>query len=71
MKIDKQRAIIAAKDCMWMVITGGLYFFYILLKILFTTPEGQKAVEKKIYSQMKAMNIITEDTKKKEEHHGR
>lgn len=71
MKINKQHAITAAKDCMWMILTGGLYFIYILLKILFTTPEGQKAVEKKIYGQMKAMNIIAEDTKNKEEHHGR
>lgn len=54
---------ITAKDLMFMALTGGMYVVYIFLKILFTTPAGQKKVEEKINSWMRVNNILVDEEK--------
>ena len=51
----------AAKHTLMMVVTGGLYFIAIFVKILFTTPEGQKVVEREIKGKVKAFNIESDN----------
>lgn len=47
----------AAKECALALITGGLYMVVIFVKILFTTPEGQKLVERQVNTKIKAFKI--------------
>ena len=49
-------------DILGVMVTGGLYAIYIFVKILFTTPSGQKKVEEKVNSWMKAKKILAEGT---------
>ena len=47
-------------DGLKIIATGGLYVFVIFVKILFTTPEGQKIVEREIDKRIKAYSVEKE-----------
>ena len=47
----------AAKECALALVTGGLYMIVIFVKILFTTPEGQRLVEEKVNTKIKAYRL--------------
>lgn len=47
----------AAKDCALALLTGGFYLIVIFIRIMFTTPEGQRLVEKEVKSKIKAYRI--------------
>ena len=44
------------------MVTGGLYFMIIFVKVLFTTPNGQKLVERELDKRIKAIKIKEEET---------
>lgn len=44
----------AIKDLTWTVVTCGIYFVVIFLRVLFTTKEGQKLVEEEVDKKIKA-----------------
>lgn len=56
----------AAKHTLFMVATGGLYFIAMLVKILFTTPEGQAVIEREFKKKVKAYNLEEERKEKTE-----
>ena len=55
----------AVKDLAWTVVTCGVYFVVIFLRVMFTTKEGQKLVEEKLDKKVKA-KLIDEELKRKE-----
>lgn len=50
-----------AKESVLALLTGGLSLFVLFVRIIFTTPEGQKLVEKELKSKIKAYHIKDED----------
>lgn len=51
----------ATKEFLKVLITGGLYFMVIFVKVLFTTPAGQKIVERELDNRLKARMIEKEE----------
>ena len=43
-----------AKESLLALLTGGLGLFVLFVRIIFTTPEGQKLVERDLKRRMKA-----------------
>ena len=55
----------AAKDLTWTVLTCGMYFIVIFLRVLFTTKSGQELVENEIDKKIKAK--LVSGTSRKED----
>lgn len=55
----------AVKDLTWTVVTCGIYFIVIFLRVLFTTSEGQKIVEEEVDKKIKAKLIGEEERRGK------
>lgn len=51
-----------AKESLLALLTGGLGLFVLFVRIIFTTPEGQKLIERNLKTKMKAY-IEAEDDK--------
>lgn len=46
-----------ARESLLALLTGGLSLFVLFVRIIFTTPEGQKLVEREIKGKMKAFYL--------------
>lgn len=49
-----------AKEFIKVMLTGGVYFIIIFVKVLFTTPNGQKLIERELDKRLKAIRIEEE-----------
>ena len=57
----KRETKTAVKDFGWTLVTCGLYFIVIFLRVLFTTKSGQEIVEQKLETKIKALSMPKED----------
>lgn len=57
----------ALKDLGWTVVTCGLYFVVIFLRVLFTTKNGQQLVEEQVDKTIKAFLIDEQTGKEKKD----
>lgn len=55
----------AVKDLTWTVVTCGIYFVVIFLRVLFTTKDGQKLVEEEVDKKIKAKLLDQEERRGK------
>lgn len=53
----------AVKDLTWTMMTCGIYFIVIFLRVLFTTKEGQKLVEEEVDKKIKA-KLLDQDERR-------
>lgn len=47
---------VVAKESLLALLTGGLSLFVLFVRIIFTTPEGQKLAERELKGKIKAFN---------------
>lgn len=47
---------VVAKESFLALLTGGLSLFVLFVRIIFTTPEGQKLAERELRGKIKAFN---------------
>ncbi len=54
-----------AKESLLALLTGGLSLFVLFVRIVFTTSEGQKLVERELEGKIKAFNLEKEQEETK------
>lgn len=56
---------VVAKESFLALLTGGLSLFVLFVRIIFTTPEGQKLAERELRGKIKAFNKEAEEKEPK------